>query len=52
MKKYLSSYRDISEAEVDQAIYLSNGNINKAEKYLFVSYFAQENVYKLLDVTK
>tara|TARA_B100002051_G_scaffold126524_1_gene120397 strand:- start:93 stop:1217 length:1125 start_codon:yes stop_codon:yes gene_type:complete len=37
MKKYLSSYRDISEAEVDQAIYLSNGNINKAEKYLFVS---------------
>ena len=37
MKKYLSSHIDISEAEVDQAIYLSNGDINKAEKYLFVS---------------
>ena len=37
MKKYLSSHIDISESEVDQAIYLSNGDINKAEKYLFVS---------------
>ena len=37
MKNYLASHKDISEADVDQAIYLSDGDINKAEKYLFVS---------------
>jgi len=37
MKKYLSAYKDISEDEVDQAIYLSDGDINNAKKYLHVS---------------
>ena len=34
MKLYLSKYDDVSEGEVDQAIYLSDGNLNKAEKFL------------------
>ena len=34
MKLYLSKYDDVSEDEVDQAIYLSDGNLNKAEKFL------------------
>ena len=37
MKKYLSTYKDVSEDEVDQAIYLSDGDINNAQKYLYAS---------------
>ena len=37
MKKYLSINQDVSEDEVDQAIYLSDGDINNAQKYLYAS---------------
>ena len=37
MKKYLSINKDVSEDEVDQAIYLSDGDINNAQKYLYAS---------------
>ena len=37
MKEYLSLSQSISESEVDQAIYLSDGDLNKAEKYLYAS---------------
>ena len=37
MKSYLTKYKDISEVEVDQSIYISDGDINKAEKYLNIS---------------
>ena len=37
MKSYLKKYNDISEVEVDQSIYISDGDINKAEKYLNIS---------------
>ena len=37
MKEYLSLSQSVSESEVDQAIYLSDGDLNKAEKYLYAS---------------
>ncbi len=37
MKEYLSLSKSVSESEVDQAIYLSDGDLNKAEKYLYAS---------------
>lgn len=37
MKRYLSIYKDVSENEVDQAIYLSDGDLNNAQKYLYAS---------------
>ena len=37
MKEYLSLSKNVSESEVDQAIYLSDGDLNKAEKYLYAS---------------
>lgn len=37
MKGYLSIYKDVSENEVDQAIYLSDGDLNNAQKYLYAS---------------
>ena len=37
MKSYLTKYQDISEVEVDQSIYISDGDINKAEKYINIS---------------
>lgn len=37
MKSYLTKYNDISEVEVDQSIYISDGDINKAERYLNIS---------------
>ena len=37
MKEYLSLCQSVSESEVDQAIYLSDGDLNKAEKYLYAS---------------
>ena len=37
MKGYLSIYKDVSENEVDQAIYLSDGDLNDAQKYLYAS---------------
>ena len=37
MKEYLSLSQNVSESEVDQAIYLSDGDLNKAEKYLYAS---------------
>jgi len=37
MKGYLSIYKDVSENEVDQAIYLSDGDLNNAQKYLNAS---------------
>ena len=37
MKEYLSLSKNGSESEVDQAIYLSDGDLNKAEKYLYAS---------------
>ncbi|MEL0008824.1 MAG: DNA polymerase III subunit delta [Flammeovirgaceae bacterium] len=37
MKRYLSIYKDVSENEVDQAIYLSDGDLNNAQKYLYTS---------------
>ena len=37
MKEYLSLGQSVSESEVDQAIYLSDGDLNKAEKYLYAS---------------
>ena len=37
MKEYLSLSKNVSGSEVDQAIYLSDGDLNKAEKYLYAS---------------
>tara|TARA_B100002051_G_scaffold257636_1_gene275199 strand:- start:305 stop:1432 length:1128 start_codon:yes stop_codon:yes gene_type:complete len=37
MKKYLEIHKDVAEDDVDQAIYLSDGNLNSAEKYLHAS---------------
>ena len=37
MKGYLSIHKDVSENEVDQAIYLSDGDLNNAQKYLYAS---------------
>lgn len=37
MKKYLSSSEDFSEADINQAIYLSDSDLNKAQKYLQAS---------------
>ena len=37
MKEYLSLSQSVLESEVDQAIYLSDGDLNKAEKYLYAS---------------
>ena len=34
IKMYLSKYAEVSESEVDQAIYLSDGDLNKSEKLL------------------
>ena len=37
IKLYLSKHDEVSESEVDQAIYLSEGNLNQANKLLQVS---------------
>ena len=37
IKMYLSKYAEVSESEVDQAIYLSDGDLNKSEKLLMAS---------------
>ena len=34
IKMYLSKYAEVSESEVDQAIYLSDGDLNQSEKLL------------------
>ena len=34
IKMYLSKYTEVSESEVDQAIYLSDGDLNQSEKLL------------------
>ena len=36
IKMYLSKYAEVSESEVDQAIYLSDGDLNQSEKLLMV----------------